>query len=587
MSSFDGFSMHALTRELDRALSGGRIDKITQPNKQTIILSVRQPGRNFLLHITTNPANPAAHLLAKPLENPPEPPVFCMVLRKQIETGRIASIRQHGLDRLLLMDIDTIGAGGVIATKTLVLELMGKYSNIILVENGTIIDAIRKIGANNSRVRTVLPGDTYELPPTQDKLDLFTSPMADILARIQSFHEMKLQKAILATCLGFGPVSAKEACARAHLPMNMFTVDLTKNDLDALARALIELRNAVDAEVSEPVIVTDEHKKLLALAAFPLHYLKDGTTTKYDSLSAMLDAADKLTGSYVLPDKDRFRKLVKNEKNRAIGKLQKLDDEIAAAENADEWKRYGDNLMTYQYEFRDHVDKEITVPDIYSETGETITIPLDQRETIVGNMQLCYKKYDKLKRAQSLLVEQRKECEDNIAYLETIEAGLFASKSLAEINEIQGELIASGYLREKPKKKNNDKPAKPFHFTAPDGTPILVGKNNYQNDKLTTKVADRMDTWFHTKNIPGSHVIVRNDGADLSKETMELAAMLAAHFSKAQEGSNTPVDYTQIRYVKKPSGSKPGFVIFTNQTTVYVTPDEEKLAPVLAADKNA
>ena len=579
--------MHALVRELDRTLSGGRIDKITQPNKQTIILSVRQPGRNFLLHITTNPANPAAHLLAKPLENPPEPPVFCMVLRKQIETGRIASIRQHGLDRLLLIDIDTIGAGGVLTTKTLALELMGKYSNIILVANGTIIDALRKIGEANSRVRTVLPGDTYELPPSQDKLDLFTAPMDDILARIQSFHEMKLQKAILAACMGFGPVSAKEACARAGLPMNMFTVDLTADDCAALTRAFTDMRDAIDAEIPSPVIITDERKKILAMSAFPLHYLKEGTVTEYDSLSAMLDDADKLAGSYVLPDKDRFQKLVKNEKHRATGKLQKLDDEIAAAENADEWKRYGDNLMTYQYQFQDHVDKEITVPDIYSETGETITIPLDQRETLVGNMQLCYKKYDKLKRAQSLLVEQRKECEDNIAYLETIEAGLLASKSLAEINEIQGELIAGGYLHEKPKKKNNDKPAKPFHFMAPDGTFILIGKNNYQNDKLTTKIAGRMDTWFHTKNIPGSHVIVRNNGAELSKETLELAAMLAAHFSKAQEGSNTPVDYTQIRYVKKPSGSKPGFVIFTNQTTVYVTPDEERLAPILANDKNA
>lgn len=579
--------MHALVRELDRTLSGGRIDKITQPNKQTIILSVRQPGRNFLLHITTNPANPAAHLLAKPLENPPEPPVFCMVLRKQIETGRIASIRQHGLDRLLLIDIDTIGAGGVLTTKTLALELMGKYSNIILVANGTIIDALRKIGEANSRVRTVLPGDTYELPPSQDKLDLFTAPMDDILARIQSFHEMKLQKAVLAACMGFGPVSAKEACARAGLPMNMFTVDLTADDCAALTLAFTDMRDAIDAEIPSPVIITDERKKILAMSAFPLHYLKEGTVTEYDSLSAMLDDADKLAGSYVLPDKDRFQKLVKNEKHRATGKLQKLDDEIAAAENADEWKRYGDNLMTYQYQFQDHVDKEITVPDIYSETGETITIPLDQRETLVGNMQLCYKKYDKLKRAQSLLVEQRKECEDNIAYLETIEAGLLASKSLAEINEIQEELIAGGYLHEKPKKKNNDKPSKPFHFMAPDGTSILIGKNNYQNDKLTTKIAGRMDTWFHTKNIPGSHVIVRNDGAELSKETLELAAMLAAHFSKAQEGSNTPVDYTQIRYVKKPSGSKPGFVIFTNQTTVYVTPDEERLAPILANDKNA
>ena len=586
MSSLDGFSMHALTRELDCTLAGGRIDKITQPNKQTIILSVRQPGRNFLLHITTNPANPAAHLLAKPLENPPEPPVFCMVLRKQIETGRIASIHQHGLDRLLLVDIDTIGAGGILTTKTLVLELMGKYSNIILVEGGKIIDAIRKIGNNNSRVRTVLPGDDYALPPAQDKLDLFTAPMKDILARVKSFPELKLQKALLQTCLGFGPVSAREACKRAGLPANMFTVDLGAEECAALAKALDELKQAVDSDVPQPVIVTDEHKKILAMAAFPLHYL-DGTTTNYDTLSAMLDTADKLAGSYVLPDKDRFQKLVKNEKNRAIGKLAKLDDEIAAAENADEWKVYGDNLMTYQYEFQDHVDKAITVPNIYSETGETITIPLDQRETIVGNMQACYKKYDKLKRAQSLIVEQRKECEANISYLESIEAGLLASKSLAEINEIHNELIAGGYLREKPKKKNNDKPAKPFHFTAPDGTTILVGKNNFQNDKLTTKVASYNDTWFHTKNIPGSHVIVRNGGKELAKDTLELAAMLAAHFSKAQEGSNTPVDYTEVRYVKQPSGAKPGFVIFTKQTTVYVTPDEDLLAPVLAHDKNA
>ena len=579
--------MHALTRELDRTLAGGRIDKITQPNKQTIILSVRQPGRNFLLHITTNPANPAAHLLAKPLENPPEPPVFCMVLRKQIETGRIAAIRQHGLDRLLLIDIDTIGAGGVLTTKTLILELMGKYSNIILVENGTIIDAIRKIGNSNSRVRTVLPGDTYEFPPAQDKLDLFTAPMDAIFTRVKSYPELKLQKALLQTCLGFGPVSAREACKRAGLPANMFTVDLGTEDCNALAKALEELKAAVDADVLTPVIVTDANKKILAMAAFPLHYLNEGTVTTYENLSAMLDAADKLAGSYVLPDKDRFQRLVKNEKNRATSKLAKLDDELAAAENADEWKRYGDNLMTYQYELTDHADAEVTVPDIYSETGATITIPLDQRTTIIGNMQACYKKYDKLKRAQSLLALQEDACAAELAYLESIEASLLVSKNLADINEIHNELIAGGYLREKPKKKNNDKPAKPFHFTAPDGTPILVGKNNYQNDKLTTKVAGRMDTWFHTKNIPGSHVIVRNDGTDLSKETMELAAMLAAHFSKAQEGSNTPVDYTQIRYVKKPSGSKPGFVIFTNQTTVYVTPDEEKLAPVLAADKNA
>ena len=588
--SLDGFSMRPLVRELNAALAGGRIDKITQPNKQSVILSVRQPGQNYLLHISINSQNPSAHLLEKNMENPPEPPVFCMVLRKQLETGRIAGIRQHGLDRLLLMDVDSLAGGGKIITRTLVLELMGKYSNIILVQDGIIIDALRKIGANSSRVRTVLPGQAYELPPGQEKKDLFTDDIETIMAIVKADPTLRLDKALLAACMGFGPVSAKEVCFSAGLAPSIRIEALDAADFQAVKGALEEIREAAahgGEDGDKAVLLLGENQKVLAMAAFPLHYLPEAAALSFPTISAMLEKADNLLGSYVLPDKDRFRKLVKNEKNRAIGKLQKLDDEIAAAENADEWKRYGDNLMTYQYEFRDHVDKEITVPDIYSETGETITIPLDQRETIVGNMQLCYKKYDKLKRAQSLLVEQRKECEDNIAYLETIEAGLFASKSLAEINEIQGELIAGGYLREKPKKKNNDKPARPFHFTAPDGTTILVGKNNFQNDKLTTKTASYNDTWFHTKNIPGSHVIVRNGGAELTKDTLELAAMLAAHFSKAQEGSNTPVDYTQIRYVKKPSGSRPGFVIFTNQTTVYVTPDEDVLAPVLANDKNA
>lgn len=585
--SLDGFSMHALVKELSRALIGGRIDKITQPNKQTIILSVRQPGRNYLLHITTNPANPAAHLLEKPLENPPEPPVFCMVLRKQIETGRIAALRQHGLDRLLLLDIDTLAAGGRITTKTLVLELMGKYSNIILVEDGIILDALRKIGTTSSRVRTVLPGDAYELPPMQDKLDLFASPLTDILARVRQQQELKLQKALLAACMGFGPVSAREAAFLAGLPANLLVREMDAADFASLGQALTELKEAADADAPAPAIVTDAHGKLLAMAAFPLHYLTEGKATSYASLSAMLDAADRLAGSYVLPDKDRFTRLVKNELHRAQAKIGKLDEEIAAAENAEDWKIRGDNLMTYQYQYQDHADKAITVANIYSETGEQITIPLDQRLTIIGNMQACYKKYDKLKRAQSLLAVQRRNCEENIAYLESIEASLLSSSSLAEINEIHNELVAGGYLHEKPKKKNNDKPAKPFQFTAPDGTAILVGKNNYQNDRLTCKTASYNDTWFHTKDIPGSHVILRNGGQPLTDENLLLAAMLAAHFSKAQSGSNIPVDYTQIRYVKKPSGAKPGFVIFTNQQTVYVTPDEERLARVLEREKKS
>lgn len=588
--SLDGFSMHPLTRELDTALAGGRIDKITQPNKQSIILSVRQPGQNFLLHISINSQNPSAHLLEKNLENPPEPPVFCMVLRKQIETGRIAKVRQHGLDRLLLIDIDSLAAGGRIVTKTLVLELMGKYSNIILVQDGIIIDALRKIGANSSRVRTVLPGQAYELPPGQEKKDLFTDAIADIMAIVKADPSLRLDKALLAACMGFGPVSAKEVCFSAGLAPSMRIEALDEADFKAVEAALQEIResalHAGDASAPEDkaVLLLGENQKVLAMAAFPLHYLPEATVLTFPTISAMLEKADNLLGSYVLPDKDRFRKLVKNEKNRAENKLTKLDEEIAAAENAEEFKVRGDNLMTYQYQFKDREDASVTVPNIYSETGESITIPLDQRLTLVENMQACYKKYDKLKRAQELLQVQRRECEANIAYLESIEASLLASSSLAEIAEIHNELIAAGYLREKPKKKNNDKPARPFHFRAPDGTDILVGKNNYQNDKLTFKTARYNDTWFHTKDIPGSHVVLQNGGTEPSEEDILLAASLAAHFSKARGSSKIPVDYTEIRYVKKPSGSKPGFVIFTNQKTLYITPDEAKLAPILAQD---
>lgn len=580
--SLDGFSMRALTRELNTKLAGGRIDKITQPSKQSVILSVRQPGENLLLHISINSQNPSAHILTKNLENPPEPPVFCMVLRKQLEGGRIAEIRQHGLDRLLLMDIDSLAAGGQIVTKTLVLEFMGKYSNIILTQDGTIIDALRKIGTNSSRVRTVLPGDSYELPPAQEKLDIFTTDTSTVMERIKASSEERIDKAILGVCLGFGPVTVKEVCFSAGLAPATRLNTLDEADFSSIASAISEVRDALEDESAAPVLLLGDDKKLLAMAAFPLHYLTEATAISFTSVSALLERADALVGSYVLPDKDRFKKLVKNELNRATGKLAKLDEEITAAENAEEYRVRGDNLMTYQYQFRDHEDSEITVANIYSETGETITIPMDQRLTIIQNMQACYKKYDKLKRAQELLRVQRQECEDNISYLESIAASLLASSTIGEIADIHNELVEGGYLREKLKRKNNDKPSHPFRLTSPDGIPILIGKNNYQNDKLTCKVASYNDTWFHTQNIPGSHVIVRNGGAELTDETIDMAASLAAHFSQAQGGSTIPVDYTEIRYVKKPSGAKPGFVIFTNQKTLYVTPDEREINEILA-----
>lgn len=579
--SLDGISMHPLAIELDRAVAGGRIDRINQPSKQSIVMSLRLPGKNVLLHITINPQNPAMHLIDKAPENPPEPPMFCMVLRKHLETGRIASVRQYGLDRLLIMDIDFLSAGGKIITKTLVVELMGKYSNIILVQDGIIIDALRKVGTNSSRVRTVLPGDAYVLPPQQDKLNLLETPIREAIAAIRTKGDMKLSKAILDTCLGFGPVTAKEAAYGAGLPASMAISQLNEGDFASLENALQEITDSFREPCGTATIVIDKNNKPLATASFPLHYLTNETILTFPTISEMLGRASSLTGSYQIPDKDRFRKLMKNELNRAENKVQKLRDDIAAADNAEEYRIKADNLMTYQYQFQDRVDAEVTVPNIYSETGESITIRMDQRLSVVENVQAYYKKYDKLKRGKELLEQQLQHCLDDIQYMSSIEASLESSTRLAEINDIKAELIASGILREKPKKHAAEKQSQPFKFTAPDGTQILVGKNNYQNDRLTFKTANPGDIWLHTQNIPGSHVILRCDGDEPAEDTLLLASYLAVHFSKAQGSSKVPVDYTRARFVKKPSGAKPGFVIFTNQTTLYVTPEAEVLQPVL------
>lgn len=596
--SLDGISMHPLSIELDRALAGGRIDKINQPNKQSIVMVVRQPGKNLMVNITINPQNPAIHIIEKAPDNPTEPPMFCMVLRKHLEMGRIARVYQQGLDRLLIMDVDFLAAGGQIVTKSIVMELMGKYSNIILVENNTIIDALRKVGTNSSRVRTILPGDTYELPPVQDKLNILEVELQDVatnteipiafspvMTAIKAQKEEKLHKAVLNVCLGFGPVTAKETAYLAGLPQNAIIGELTDDDFEKIRSALIKLKDVFSEPQDSSTIIIDKNKKVLATTSFPLQYLPasnpEAQTLEFTTISEMLANAGDLAGSYQLPDRDRFQKLVKNELNRAENKVVKLDEEISDSESAEEYRKKADNLMTYQYQLTDHVDPSVKVADIYSETGEEIEIKLDQRLTISQNVQWYYKKYDKLKRGKEILIQQREQCLEEIAYLSTVENSLKSSTRLAEINDIKAELIATGYIKEKQKKKASEKPSQPFKFTAPDGTQILVGKNNYQNDRLTFKISNPGDIWLHTKDIPGSHVILRCDGDEPSEDTLLLAAYLAVHFSKAEGSSKVPVDYTRCRFMKKPNGSKPGFVIFTNQTTLYVTPEDEVLAPIL------
>ena len=549
--NLDGFSMRPLVAELAKILIGGRVDKITQQNKANFTITVRNFGQSHLLRISVAPQNPSIHLVQNSPENLPEPPTFCMVLRKNLEGGRIADIRQLELDRVIFIDVDSIGAGGKIQTVTLAAELIGKYSNLILVCDSKIIDALKKIGTNSSRVRTVLPNQIYQLPPAQDKLDIFSASIDEIVSRVES-STARLDKAVMNACQGFGPQTVSEVVHRASLT----------NLRDALEKIRAAAQNPAPSLV-------EVDGKVIALSAVTLTYLS-GTVKTFATISEMLEAADELIGSYTPPDKEKFARLVHNELRRATNKISVLETELAAAENADDWRIRADNLSTYRYNFRDHADDSVTVKNIYSETGDELAIPLDRRVTIAANVQNFYKKYDKLKRSTAHILDQISKCRDEIAYLESLEHALDASNSLAEIEEIRAELVDGGYLKENRKRTALSKKPEPYRFTAPDGTEILIGKNNAQNDRLTFKIAEPTDIWLHTKEITGSHVIIRCGGLEPSAETLLYAAGLAAKFSKAAGSSKVPVDYTRCRFVKKPSGAKPGFVIFTNQHTIYV-----------------
>ncbi len=586
--SLDGFSLHPLIAELNDKIAGGRIDRICQPNKQDIYLYIRQPGQTYILYLSINPQNPMVNLTEIQPENPPEPPTFCMVLRKQIEGGRIASISQYGLDRMILIDIDTLGTKGVIITKTLVAELMGKYSNLILTQDGTIVDAFRKVGENNNRVRTVLPGHEYELPPAQDEINILTNSTDKFVNRVKIYQEATLYKAILASGLGFGPVTVKELIYMAGLYDDLPVKNMEDIDFTSLSHAVDELKSVYNEKTFSPVMILDERNKIKAMTPFSLHIFpeKQFIRKKYTSLNELLEDSKKFVKRNTFPEKDVYKKIITAEINRQNKKEKILTEDFHKAQKADKQKIKADNLMTYQYQFQDHHDNEISVPDIYDENGTVIKIALDTKLTLMQNAQAYYKKYDKLKRSKEMIETQLKHCQRDRNYAMSIENALEASNSLSDLEDIKNEMIKAEFLQPDNRKKAATPPSKPFKFLLPNNMTIYVGKNNYQNDRLTFKLSHKDDIWLHTKDIPGSHVIIDTKGDDIDEHNLLLAAQIAVHFSKARNSSKVPVDYVPIKFVKKPSGSKPGFVIFTNNKTLYVTPNEAEIIPIIDNDLN-
>ncbi|XID95229.1 NFACT family protein [Paenibacillaceae bacterium WGS1546] len=572
--SLDGIVARALVRELQACVKA-RIHKIYQPTDNELILHIRGQGVSGRLLLSAHPSMPRLHWTEQTWANPPEPPMFCMLLRKYCEGGVIEAVRQVGLERIVELDVRSRDELGDVSLKRIVVEIMGRHSNLILLdpETGTIHDGIRHVTPAISSYRVVLPGSAYVAPPAQDKVDPLATSEAEfaaLTAREGALPEASDEKyaaaagaAIANAYTGIGPLAAKEIAHRA--------AERGESLWDAFREAMARAAR----HEYEPNVVTSPEGKTL-FSAIALTHVK-GDVRRFASVHECLEAyyRDKASRDLVRQRTADLNRFLLNETAKNEKKLEKLKETLREAEEADRMRVLGDLLTAHLHAFK-RGDASVDVVDYYAEDQPTISVPLDPLLTPNENAQRYFRKYNKLKNSRAAVAEQMEAANAELAYLASVLQGL-ESASPEDVAEIREELIEQGYIRERGakrgfKKKKKDRPAL-LCYTSSEGVPIYVGKNNTQNDYLTNRLASANDTWLHTKDIPGSHVLIRS--ADYGERTLREAAMLAAFYSKGKASSGVPVDYTRIRNVRKPNGAKPGFVIYEGQKTLYVTPDEE------------
>ncbi|MCM3237784.1 NFACT family protein [Heyndrickxia oleronia] len=562
--SFDGLFTRAMTKELADILKGGRINKIHQPYKNEMIMIIRANGKNHKLILSAHPSYARIQLTKEQHENPQEPSMFCMLLRKHLEGYLIEDIYQTELDRVVIFEIKGRNEIGDISYKQLYIEIMGRHSNIILVDKdrNMILDSIKHVPPAVNSYRSILPGQTYIAPPKQDKLNPLSASEDDIL-RTLDFNSGKIDKQIVEHFSGMSPLLAKEIVHNAGLA-NRVTIP----------QAFLSKMNELKQHNYLPSITSSTTKEAFYL--LPITYL-DGEVKSFETISEMLDRYyfGKAERDRVKQQGYDLERFIKNEKEKNESKIEKLKTTLIDAKNADQYQLYGE-LLTANLHLVKKGMEQIEVVNYYDEHAKTVNISLDPRKSPSANAQAYFSKYQKAKNAIGIVQEQIDKAAVEIQYFERLMQQM-ESASPKDIEEIRTELAEEGYikLRQKRGTKNKSQKLTVEAYSSSDGTEILVGKNNKQNDFLTNKLAARDEIWLHTKDIPGSHVVIRSKNP--SEETLLEAANLAAYFSKAKDSSSVPVDYTKVRNVKKPNGAKPGFVIYEQQQTVYVTPTADKV----------
>jgi predicted ribosome quality control (RQC) complex YloA/Tae2 family protein len=580
--AFDGIVTRAVVKELQAAV-GARIHKIYQPTEHELVLHIRGQGAGGRLLLSAHPSMPRLHWTEQTWTNPPEPPMFCMLLRKHCEGGVIESIRQIGMERIVEIDIRHRDEIGDWALKRIVAELTGRNSNLVLLDpaTGVVHDSIRHVTPAVSSYRVVLPGSRYVSPPSQNKRDPLSETKAGFAEALKAWMQASdpaasaqdaAAKATSALYTGVSPLVARELAHRA-------------GSLERLPDVFIALMADLISHRYEPTQVEPPGGKTVFSAIALTHV--EGKTERYKSMSACLDAyyRDKAERDLVRQRTADLSRVLHNEWAKNVKKLEKLRETLREADEADRYRKLGE-LLTAHLHLIAKGDEQVEVTDYYEEDQPQIRIALDPLLTPNENAQRYFRKYSKLKNSRAAVEEQIAAAETEIRYLDTVLQGL-ETASPSDIAEIREELVEQGYIRERgarkaANRKKNDRPAL-LCYTSSEGVPIYVGRNNTQNDYVTGRLGQPSDTWLHTKDIPGSHVLIR--AAEYGEATLHEAAMLAAYYSKARESSGVPVDYTRIRHVRKPSGAKPGFVIYEGQKTLYVTPDEDKIRRMPSAIK--
>jgi predicted ribosome quality control (RQC) complex YloA/Tae2 family protein len=565
----DGLAIRAVVHEL-QTCTGGRIHKIYQPGDHDLVMQIRKAKETVKLLLSANPTYPRLQLTRQTYVNPLEAPMFCMLLRKHCEGGVIESIEQVGLERIVHIRVRQLNEVGDTSYKTIIVELMGRHSNIILIhpENGTIYDGIHHVTPAVSSYRVVLPGSEYTAPPEQGKINPLTvdrEQFAHLCAQAaEQSKEMDPARFLVNHFDGISPLNAREIAFRAEAA-------------GSFEAAFFQTMEDIRSHRYTYLTASGKENGKSVFSVIDLTHL-DGAKTYFSTISECLETfyESKVKEDTLKQKAGDLMRLLKNEKDKNERKLEKLLETLEEAKQGDQYRILGE-LLTANLHRVKKGDVSAEVVNYYDERQSTVTVPLDPQLSPAENAQRYFRKYSKSKNSLVKAEEQIRQTEEELRYLDEVLRQL-ETAALEDIEEIREELAEQGYLKERrnkaARKKKNDKPLL-HRYISSEGTPIYVGKNNKQNEYLTNRLARPDDLWLHTKDIPGSHVIVRE--RHVGQKTLEEAAMLAAYFSRAKQSSSVPVDYTAVRHVRKPVGAKPGFVIYDHQKTLYVTPDEEKI----------